>query len=94
MAKYLGKKLKKDEVLEVLLNRNYNLYQDIKTIARITQTENSQYMRAALRNVRNRGLNKALEDFTEITQLGAFLYDLLPAKEAGVFGQEYEDSEY
>lgn len=96
LARYLGKKLKKADILEVLLNKNYGRYQYQEMIGLISHTEDSKLQKLALINVRNRGLNKSLEGFTEITQLGAYLYDLLPEKEAGVFGKgkEYEESTY
>ena len=96
LARYLGIRLKKEDVFEILLNKNYSAFQYQKMIALISHTENTMLMQNALANVRNRGLNKAVEGFTEITQLGAFLYDLLPEKEAGVTGKgkDYEQSEY
>lgn len=96
LARYLGKKLKKEDVLEVLLNKNYDRYQYQEMIGIISHTENSKLQKLALTNVRNRGLNKSLEGFTEITQLGAFLYDLLPEKVGGTFGKgkDYEESIY
>ena len=96
LARYLGKKLKSEEVAEILLNKNYSQFQYQKMIAIISHTEDSKLMQTALANVRNRGMNKAIEGFTEITQLGAFLSDLLPEKEGGTFGRgkDYEESEY
>ncbi len=110
LARYLGnklnqinqqiakeeKKLQQEEVSEILLNKNYKKCQHLRQIMSISKTEDSKLMKTALRNLRNRGLNEAISEFTEITQLGAFLHDLLPEKEGGVYGRgkDYEESKY
>lgn len=92
LARLFGEKLTKAQLDEVLLNRKFGLFQDIKTIISITHTETSFSMQEALNNAFKAGLSKAVSEFTEITQIGAFLQEEIPKKEAGTFGGEYDSS--
>lgn len=90
LSKRLGKKIKKVSDENIIFNTEYERYQFLKTLAKICKLEDNEIMKEALVNLRNRGLNKALQNTSEITQLGAFLQEFI--EEPGGFAGE--DDEY
>jgi len=95
LGRILGKKLSEDDLHDAVLNAEYESYQFLETIAKHSNTEQNLSMVGALKNLRKRGLNISISNFTEITQIGAFLFELLPMKETKTSKtQDYDESDY
>ncbi|MHA1267317.1 MAG: hypothetical protein ACTSRS_18915 [Candidatus Helarchaeota archaeon] len=92
LSKKLGRKLREAQADDIILNAYYERYQLIKTLRDVCGLENNKFINSALTNLRNRGLNRALANASEITQLGAFLEDLIADAGGGIVGgdDEYE----
>lgn len=77
-----------DEAL--FLNANYNLYDRISHIAKLTNTEKCQVIIDMKKRVRMHGFNKALRSMNDRTQGSAFLSKMRRIKKKGV-GVTYSD---
>ncbi|MHA1795876.1 MAG: hypothetical protein ACTSUK_07180 [Promethearchaeota archaeon] len=71
MGTSLGSVKEIDEA--VFLNDQYPLYDKIKHLAKITETEGLKVIQYALERVRNFGLNQAVTKLNDRTRLSAFL---------------------
>ena len=95
LSRWLGIKLEDLKIEGVVLNTEYDRYQLIEQLMKICKLEKNEFIQSALQNTANRGLNRALRGTSEITQLGAYIYNLIPEKETieGGKKQIYDESE-
>lgn len=95
LGRLLGKRLSKEDLHEAVLNKQYKPYQLLETIAEMSNTKLNASVQRGLKNLRKRGLSEALDEFTEITQIGTYLFELLPQKETKTTPeQDYDESDY
>lgn len=92
LGKKIGKVIAKEYDKDLILNSNYDDLQFIETICILANiSDDNKMVRMAQLNLRNRGMNKSLESFSESVQLSAFLREHIKDAGGGVKANEDED---